>query len=83
MQIFDHLWFLAKVLLLIIILYILSILYKFIYLPWRIRNKYKQYPNVAMNKKFTPMLGDVATIMKSEKENYCALTIPLSLMIEV
>ena len=71
MQIFDNLWFLAKVLLLIIILYILSILYKFIYQPWRMRNKYKQYKNVAMNKKFIPMFGDVSTILKNERENYC------------
>ena len=30
---------------------------------------YKQFPNVTMNEKFIPVLGDIANIAKNEKEN--------------
>ena len=52
-----------------LLLYIIIKIYEFIYLPWRIRRKYKNWPNVAMTEKFYPMLGDIAIIVQNEKEN--------------
>ena len=52
-----------------LLIYTIYIIYYFIYLPWRIRRKYKNWPNVAMNEKFYPMLGDIAIIVQNEKEN--------------
>ena len=49
--------------------YIIYKIYEFIYLPWRIRRKYKNWPNVAMTEKFYPMLGDIVIIVQNEKEN--------------
>ena len=52
-----------------LLIYIFYIIYNFIYLPWRIRRKYKNWPNVAMTEKFYPMLGDITIIVQNEKEN--------------
>ena len=43
--------------------------YEFVYLPWKVRQKYKIFPNVAMEKKFVPVLGDIKRIEEYVKEN--------------
>ena len=52
-----------------LLLYLICKIYEFLYLPWKIRRKYKNWPNVAMTEKFYPMLGDIAIIVQNEKEN--------------
>lgn len=69
MDILGTIYFLFKIVLLAFLLLIAHIVYRFIYVPWKIRNKYKQYSNVAMNKKFHLMAGDVADISQNEKDN--------------
>lgn len=69
MDILGTIYFLFKIVLLVFLLLIAHIVYRFIYVPWKIRNKYKQYSNVAMNKKFHLMAGDVADVNQNEKDN--------------
>jgi len=50
-------------------LFLATKLYEFVYLPWKVRQKYKKYPNVGMAEKYHPMLGDIVIINKNEQEN--------------
>ena len=43
--------------------------YEFLILPWMIWKEYMKYPNVSVREKFYPLLGDVATFVKNEREN--------------
>ena len=65
----DWVIFAAKIFILLFVVYILMSAYRLIYQPWKIRNKYKQYANVAMNKTFNLISGDLTDIMKNESQN--------------
>ena len=74
MQALAALFQLLKYTLIACFLYFLKIVYEFIYRPWRIRQRYKKYKNVIMNKEFYPMLGDLHLIDKNVKENKSAFS---------
>ena len=51
-----------KLLLILLVLFIGSKIYEFIYIPWSYRRLYGKYPNVTMADKFYPLYGDVKLI---------------------
>ena len=59
----------SKYFLLFTILFVSIKLYEYLYVPWRVRQKYKNYKNVGMSEKFHPMLGDIALIVQNENNN--------------
>lgn len=53
----------------VLLLFFAVILYNFVYLPWRLRKKYINYPNVGMAGEYHLGLGDLALAQKNELEN--------------
>ena len=64
----ENVLFLAKLLILLVLLFIARAIYLFIYIPWSVRQRYSKYPNVFMAEKFHPMLGDTAIMKKCVAE---------------
>ena len=55
----------VKLLLILLLLFIGSTIYEFLYKPWSYRRFYSKYPNISMADKFYPMLGDVKLIQQN------------------
>ena len=51
--------------LILVVLFVVSKVYEFVYVPWSYRRLYKKYPNVMMTSKFYPLLGDVKLIQQN------------------
>ena len=55
----------VKLLLILLLLFVGSTIYEFLYKPWSYRRFYSKYPNISMADKFYPMLGDVKLIQQN------------------
>ena len=51
--------------LILVVLFVVSKVYEFVYVPWSYRRLYKKYPNVMMTSKFYPLLGEVKLIQQN------------------
>ena len=69
MEIIATVFWILKYFLLALLLIILYKSYEFVYLPWRVRQKYKGFKNVGIQKTYAPVLGDFWTIHNNLKEN--------------
>ena len=63
------LWLWIKGVFAVLIWFVMYKVYEFLILPWMIWKEYMKYPNVSVREKFYPLLGDVATFVKNEREN--------------
>ena len=69
MEILSLVFPIVKYSFLLALLFVLIKLHEYLFVPWRDRQKYKNYKNVGMSEKFHPMLGDIAIIFENENNN--------------